>query len=499
MSPTFDTRSAADVEPLLKAIRTVLDAIDSAGIEAFLAYGTLLGAIREKRFLGHDSDADLAYVSESGHPCDVVRESFRLQRLIHERGFRTHRYSGAAFRVDVVEGDGVVRGLDIFAGFVDEAPAGSRLYLMGEVAADFRREWVYPTTSCTLEGHTFAAPAAPERWLEATYGPSWAIPDPAFQFTTSDRTVRQLSGWFRGTSTNRAAWERTYSGARGKLPTIKPSPLARKAAAVLAEGGTVIDVGAGRGADSLWLAHKGLSVHAYDYVPSASQAVQQVAAEQLVDAGLDPPDADVAVAVLVGDQRRGDRRQQGVGQVGGVEVGIQLVEEVGQVVAVGAVGTGPVPGQRRAGLGQQHQVELRDHQLGQGVEEGPDALARWRPRPQRRRTVEDVLLELEQPVVEEGEHQAGPVAEPAVDGAHPHAGGPGHLVQRQPVGAALGEDPGRGVEDLAAVAGGVGALGRRFADRGGCSRSRSVQPSSHRGPAVTRWSWGDGCHRARGA
>ena len=67
--------------------------------------------------------------------------------------------------------------------------------------------------------------------LEAMYGPSWAVPDPAFQFTTAERTVRQLSGWFRGTSTNRAAWERAYSGARGRLPTSKPSPLARKAAA----------------------------------------------------------------------------------------------------------------------------------------------------------------------------------------------------------------------------------------------------------------------------
>ena len=54
---------------------------------------------------------------------------------------------------------------------------------MGEIGADFRREWVYPLTTCTLEGHTFPAPAAPERWLEATYGPSWAVPDPAFKFT----------------------------------------------------------------------------------------------------------------------------------------------------------------------------------------------------------------------------------------------------------------------------------------------------------------------------
>ena len=120
ISPTFDTRSRADVLPLLTAISTVLDAIASAGIDAFLAYGTLLGAIREQKFLGHDSDADLAYVSAHSHPADVVRESFRLQRAVQERGFHTYRYSGAAFRIDVKEGDGVVRGLDVFAGFIDE-------------------------------------------------------------------------------------------------------------------------------------------------------------------------------------------------------------------------------------------------------------------------------------------------------------------------------------------------------------------------------------------
>ncbi len=57
----------------------------------------------------------------------MVRESFRLQRAVQERGFHTYRYSGAAFRIDVKEGDGVVRGLDVFAGFIDEtSPAKPR-------------------------------------------------------------------------------------------------------------------------------------------------------------------------------------------------------------------------------------------------------------------------------------------------------------------------------------------------------------------------------------
>ena len=51
----------------MHAIEVVLDALREAGVEAFLAYGTLLGAVREGKLLGHDSDADLGYVSRA-HP-----------------------------------------------------------------------------------------------------------------------------------------------------------------------------------------------------------------------------------------------------------------------------------------------------------------------------------------------------------------------------------------------------------------------------------------------
>lgn len=274
MSATFDTRSEKDVRPLLNAIGSVLDLVESAGIEAFLGYGTLLGAVREQRFLGHDSDADLAYVSRASTPVDVVRESFRLERVITQRGFHTHRYSGAAFRVDVVEGDGVVRGLDVFAGFIDDG----RLYLMGEVGADFDMSWVYPLSTCTLEGREFPAPAVPERLLEAMYGPSWRVPDPAFKFGTSLRTEQQLTGWFRGQTVNQQAWARQFSMKREKLPPRKPSPLARRVLRDLGTGARVVDVGAGRGGDSLWLARRGLQVTAYDFVPQAATAVQRVAA-----------------------------------------------------------------------------------------------------------------------------------------------------------------------------------------------------------------------------
>ena len=75
---TFEGRNAEHVRPLMDAIEEVLAALDKVGIQGFLAYGTLLGAVRGGRLIGHDSDADLGYVSRHTEPADVVLESFRI-------------------------------------------------------------------------------------------------------------------------------------------------------------------------------------------------------------------------------------------------------------------------------------------------------------------------------------------------------------------------------------------------------------------------------------
>jgi SAM-dependent methyltransferase len=220
LAQTFDTRSAEHVAPLLDAVEEVLDALRKAGIDAFPAYGTLLGAVREGKLIGHDSDADLGYVSEKTHPADVMLESFRIQRALADMGYPITRYSGAAFKVDVKEGDGSVRGLDVFGGFM----MNDHLYLMGEIGTPFKREWIFPLGTTTLEGRTLPAPANTDEFLTATYGPSWRVPDPAYVFV-----ARQEEG----------------------------APL-------------VVDVGCGTGADALFYARRGSRVIGLDYVTRAS-------------------------------------------------------------------------------------------------------------------------------------------------------------------------------------------------------------------------------------
>ena len=60
--------------------------LHAEGLEAFPAYGTLLGAVRDGAFIGHDSDADVGYVSRHTHPLDVIRESHRVQRAVAAAG-----------------------------------------------------------------------------------------------------------------------------------------------------------------------------------------------------------------------------------------------------------------------------------------------------------------------------------------------------------------------------------------------------------------------------
>jgi SAM-dependent methyltransferase len=280
LAQTFDTRSAEHVKPLLDSIEEVLGALAKAGIDAFPAYGTLLGAVREGRLIGHDSDADLGYVSDFSHPVDVVRESFRLQRALADMGYRISRYSGGAFKVDVAEADGSVRGLDVFGGFL----ADGNLHLMGEIRTPFRREWIFPLGTCTLEGRELPAPANTEEFLTATYGPGWRVPDPAYKFETPRSTHRRLNGWFRGTRVKRESWDRTYSRLPSEPPVVEPSDFATWV--VEQEGGVperVVDIGCGRGVDDLWFARQGAQVIGLDYAIRGSRPVAGVAAGEDVD------------------------------------------------------------------------------------------------------------------------------------------------------------------------------------------------------------------------
>ncbi|OLF17320.1 class I SAM-dependent methyltransferase [Actinophytocola xanthii] len=277
----FSERGEPTVQALLDAIEDVLGRLrDEGGVDAFLAFGALLGAVRDGRFIPHDSDADVAYLSRHTSPVDVARESYELERVMIRAGYWTWRFSSADFKVIVPDPEGG-RAIDVFAGFVVEGT----FYLMPEVhAPNFDTAVILPLGEVELEGRRITAPADPEALLEITYGPHWRIPDPSFKFETPHPVRRRLDGWTRGNNTARGHWWPFYFGRSSSTVSERPSPFAEWVHLRESADVSIVDIGSGTGRDSLWFARQGHEVLGLDYIPAATDRAGKVAAAEGIPA-----------------------------------------------------------------------------------------------------------------------------------------------------------------------------------------------------------------------
>ena len=234
---------------------------DVAGLPAFICYGTLLGAVRDGRLIGHDNDVDIAYLSSAAYPVDVAREGLHVERVLRDEGWNVRRGSGTRVNVLITQADGSKRFVDVFtAHWVED-----RLYMPQDTGFVLPREAMVPLTTVELLGRPFPAPAAYEDLLALTYGPGWRTPDPSFKYETPLWLARRLTGWFGGLRTNRKHWDAFYARNGRKLPTA-PSDFARWVSSSFPSGRPLVDLGAGNLRDTRWFARKGRrEVLAIDY------------------------------------------------------------------------------------------------------------------------------------------------------------------------------------------------------------------------------------------
>lgn len=273
----FDSVDDGAIAAMLANTREVLDALrEVCGVPAFITYGTLLGAVRDGKLIGHDNDIDIGYMSDQDNPADVARESFQIQHELSRRGWNVQRVSGGFVQVDFDQPDAVVPHVDVFACFY----VGERFYQVFAVEADLPRSAILPLGEVALNGERLPAPADPEALLEATYGPSWRVPDPSFQFDAPEETRRRIGGrggWLGGYHARRKYWREFYGSDRSATVPDEPSAFARWVGEREAESTSLVEIGFGTGRDALWFARSGHRVLGLEYVPAAVDRAEATA------------------------------------------------------------------------------------------------------------------------------------------------------------------------------------------------------------------------------
>jgi len=238
---------------LYQKVRAIL--AEHHGYDAVLIYGTLLGAVRENGYIGHDVDFDAAYLSSLHDPDEVINEFERVALTLIKAG---------------LEVDAKVTALHIY----DPAEPGTRIdlfHLYCDVDGNVRFPFGYAGTSTLTEhdwagtqeidfaGGRVAVPVGAEKVVEHLYGSDWREPKPGFNWD-KDRTTRAAEAGLTQERRTELYWANFY--ARTEYST--GSTFSEFVSNFEGAPTRIIDIGCGEGRDSCAFGSKGKRVLGLD-------------------------------------------------------------------------------------------------------------------------------------------------------------------------------------------------------------------------------------------
>lgn len=168
----------ADSDSYMALIGRASAALAECGYPAMLAYGTLLGYVREGDFLAHDDDVDILIPVEVGDWSEVEGVLLSLHQQLRDKGWKVSRpNSYTNFHLTDAESD---VHLDVFP--VAIQGARSSLHMEKMAVREIDTDIILPPKEADFNGSEVLIPANATDFLVERYGPTWATADPFYDW-----------------------------------------------------------------------------------------------------------------------------------------------------------------------------------------------------------------------------------------------------------------------------------------------------------------------------
>jgi LicD family len=164
----------------LAGAEKLIQTLQALQYQPMLAYGTLLGAVRDQSLIPHDDDMDLMLVSRATDRPAVEREMTALAEQLRATGYRVVQLLPESLNMRVGDPSLGVE-FDLFPCWRGH---GDTLFLHMEKMhiRTIPEHIVHPPATVTLHGRTLPAPADPRAFLTERYGPAWTTPNQFFEW-----------------------------------------------------------------------------------------------------------------------------------------------------------------------------------------------------------------------------------------------------------------------------------------------------------------------------